>query len=81
MSEAIERLFEAKEFTSRDRVTLDAFLDDLDSGRVRAAEKVDGEWTVNGWVKKGILAGFRMGVLSDVSINDGFRYFDKDTFP
>jgi 2,3,4,5-tetrahydropyridine-2-carboxylate N-succinyltransferase len=32
-------------------------------------------------VKKGILLGFRLGSLSDISINENFRYFDKDTFP
>jgi 2,3,4,5-tetrahydropyridine-2-carboxylate N-succinyltransferase len=36
---------------------------------------------VNSWVKKGILLGFRLGSLSDVSINENFRYFDKDTYP
>ena len=81
MSAIIERLFESQEFTRQDRVILEAFLDDLDSGKVRAAEKMGGKWKVNRWVKKGILTGFRMGVLSDVSINKDFRYFDKDTFP
>jgi len=37
---------------------------------------------VNGWVKKGILLGFRMGSLVDVSI-DAYRqpWFDKATYP
>jgi 2,3,4,5-tetrahydropyridine-2-carboxylate N-succinyltransferase len=33
----------------------------LDAGKVRAAEKVDGRWRVNVWVKQGILLGFRIG--------------------
>ncbi len=37
------------------------FRDALTAGRVRAAEKVDGRWTVRPWVKRGILLGFRMG--------------------
>jgi 2,3,4,5-tetrahydropyridine-2-carboxylate N-succinyltransferase len=53
----------------------------LNAGKVRAAEKIDGVWRVNSWVKKGILFGFRIGRLSDVSINESFRYFDKDTYP
>lgn len=53
----------------------------LNTGRIRAAEKVAGTWRVNLWVKKGILLGFRLGKLIDVSIDDNFRYFDKDTYP
>ena len=34
---------------------------DLESGKVRVAEKVDGEWKVNSWVKEVILSGFRLG--------------------
>ncbi len=53
----------------------------LNRGEIRAAESVDGQWRVNHWVKKGILIGFRLGLLADVSINKEFRYFDKNTFP
>jgi 2,3,4,5-tetrahydropyridine-2,6-dicarboxylate N-succinyltransferase len=53
----------------------------LNRGEIRAASNVDGEWSVNHWVKKGILLGFRLGELVDVSINNQFRYFDKSTFP
>jgi 2,3,4,5-tetrahydropyridine-2-carboxylate N-succinyltransferase len=81
MPEPIEDLFEKTEFTAEDRKVLESFLDDLDSGRVRAAVRVEGRWQVNSWVKKGILVGFRMGVLSDQSIDESFRYFDKDTYP
>jgi 2,3,4,5-tetrahydropyridine-2-carboxylate N-succinyltransferase len=53
----------------------------LNRGEIRAAHKVDGRWQVNHWVKKGILLGFRLGELSDVSINKQFRFFDKNTYP
>jgi 2,3,4,5-tetrahydropyridine-2-carboxylate N-succinyltransferase len=53
----------------------------LNKGEIRAAEQRNGQWQVNKWVKQGILLGFRLGVLSDVSINASFRYFDKDTYP
>src|SRR5579863_1519325 len=53
----------------------------LNSGTIRAAEKQGGEWRVNTWVKRGILLGFRLGKLRDVSINDQFRFFDKHTYP
>lgn len=53
----------------------------LNRGDIRAAEKVDGAWKVHHWVKKGIVLGFRLGVLEDVSIDARFRYFDKSTYP
>ena len=53
---------------------------DLESGKVRVAEKIEGEWKVNSWVKEVILSGFRLGKLTDMS--DGqFSFFDKDTIP
>jgi len=53
----------------------------LNTGEIRAAEKIGEVWKVNEWVKKGILIGFRLGQLSDMSIDGRFRYFDKDTYP
>jgi 2,3,4,5-tetrahydropyridine-2-carboxylate N-succinyltransferase len=37
---------------------LDDFLDALEAGEVRAAEKAGGEWTANEWVKRGVLLNF-----------------------
>ncbi len=54
----------------------------LNRGEVRAAERAPGgEWRVNSWVKRGILLGFRMGVLVDMSAGESLRFFDKDTYP
>jgi 2,3,4,5-tetrahydropyridine-2-carboxylate N-succinyltransferase len=58
----------------------------LNNGDIRAASPSLNEgnkfgWIVNDWVKKGILLGFRLGELTDVSINDHFKYFDKSTYP
>jgi 2,3,4,5-tetrahydropyridine-2-carboxylate N-succinyltransferase len=53
----------------------------LNRGEIRAAQKIRGEWHVNQWVKKGILLGFKLGELADVSINSQFRFFDKHTYP
>ena len=53
----------------------------LNAGSIRAAEKEDGRWVVRRWVKQGILLGFKIGALSRVLAESGFRFFDKDTFP
>ena len=52
----------------------------LESGQLRVAEKKDGAWQVNKWVKEVILAGFRLGAVTDMSQGQ-FPFFDKDTFP
>ena len=56
------------------------FRDALTQGKIRAAEKVDGRWVVNTWVKHGILLGFRLGELVEMG-GWGLSFVDKDTFP
>lgn len=74
---------EAGTFTKKDFALFDEFKAALNRGEVRAAERdEDNSWRVNAWVKRGILAGFRMGTLADMSPPDGSLYFfDKDTYP
>ena len=55
-------------------------MDALEAGTVRVAEKVDGKWRVNAWVKETILAGFKLGIIRDMSQGQ-FSFCDKDTFP
>lgn len=57
------------------------FKDQLNNGSIRIAEKQGNDWIVHDWVKKGVLLGFRIGSLKDYSVNDQFKYFDKDTYP
>ena len=39
-------------------------------------------WRANAWVKKGILLGFRMGAIVDMSIDAARQpFFDKSTYP
>jgi 2,3,4,5-tetrahydropyridine-2,6-dicarboxylate N-succinyltransferase len=52
----------------------------LERGEIRAAEKINGEWKVNIWVKEAIMLGFRIGVLTEMS-SMTFPFFDKDTLP
>ena len=53
-----------------------AALTELDEGRLRVAEKVNGEWITHQWLKKAVLLSFR---LEDNQLIDGgpMRYFDK----
>jgi 2,3,4,5-tetrahydropyridine-2-carboxylate N-succinyltransferase len=65
-----------------ERSLFSEFRSALSGGQVRAAERgADGTWRANTWVKQGILLGFRMGALRDMSADGTFRFFDKDTYP
>jgi 2,3,4,5-tetrahydropyridine-2-carboxylate N-succinyltransferase len=84
LREEIEALAErsGSEFTVTDRALFDEFKTQLNRGAIRAAERQpDGSWSVNTWVKQGILLGFRMGQLIDMSSSPPLRFFDKDTYP
>jgi 2,3,4,5-tetrahydropyridine-2-carboxylate N-succinyltransferase len=69
------------EFSSAERGVFDEFKLALNRGEIRAAERdVGGAWRVNSWVKQGILLGFRMGQLVDMSASSVLRFFDKETY-
>jgi 2,3,4,5-tetrahydropyridine-2-carboxylate N-succinyltransferase len=78
----IEAAFEARaEITpssiSRElRIALDECLELLDSGAARVAERRDGRWQVNDWLKKAVLLYFR---ANDNRLIEGghTRFFDK----
>ncbi|UZJ40136.1 2,3,4,5-tetrahydropyridine-2,6-dicarboxylate N-succinyltransferase [Prosthecochloris sp. SCSIO W1102] len=57
----------------------------LNEGKARAAEKKDGCWQANSWVKQGILLGMKLGLLqeSTIAFPDGrnWTFVDKDTYP
>ena len=64
--------------------TVTALLGALERGEVRAAERgEDGVWRAVAWVKQGILLGFRVGHVVDMSLGgkSSFRFFDKHLYP
>src|SRR5947199_7102703 len=83
LKSAIERLAAARA-VERDAEARNVFLDfreQLTQGRIRAADKINGEWRVNIWVKQGILLGFRIGEHTETGADAGLSFVDKDTFP
>jgi 2,3,4,5-tetrahydropyridine-2-carboxylate N-succinyltransferase len=66
---------------------VDALLGALERGTARAAERgPDGTWRAVPWVKRGILLGFRVGRIVEMSIGGHhgeprFAFFDKHTYP
>ena len=83
----IEVLFERQpgEFVEKDRRLFQKFKEALNEGEIRAAEPdaaAPSGWRVNAWVKKGILLGFRMGAIVDMSVDVSRQpFFDKSTYP
>jgi 2,3,4,5-tetrahydropyridine-2-carboxylate N-succinyltransferase len=65
---------------------VETLLDALERGEVRAAEKGDdGVWRAVAWVKRGILLGFRVGRVVEMSIGGHhgeprFAFFDKHVY-
>ena len=86
-SAAIENLFDNKPDTYCEQhfELFGRFRDALNAGLVRAAEPDSASptgWRVNAWVKKGILLGFRIGGIVDMSVNSTRQpFFDKSTYP
>jgi 2,3,4,5-tetrahydropyridine-2-carboxylate N-succinyltransferase len=83
----IEQLYDHRPaaYTSEHFQLFAAFKNALNQGSVRAAQPDPSSptgWRVNAWVKKGILLGFRMGGIADMSIDPTRQPFlDKSTYP
>lgn len=51
-------------------------IEELDRGRLRVAEKIDGEWVTHQWLKKAVLLSFR--IEDNAFVKGGYtNYFDK----
>jgi 2,3,4,5-tetrahydropyridine-2-carboxylate N-succinyltransferase len=60
------------------RDAIEAALDLLDGGKARVAEKIDGKWQVNQWLKKAVLLSFRINDMAPISgAPGGASWFDK----
>ena len=87
MRAEIEKVFDEKpeKYTEGHFQLFQSFKTALNAGTIRAAEPDAGApsgWRVNGWVKKGILLGFRMGAIVDMSVSANRQpFFDKATYP
>ncbi|MFL6721261.1 MAG: 2,3,4,5-tetrahydropyridine-2,6-dicarboxylate N-succinyltransferase [Sphingomonas sp.] len=50
----------------------------LDTGHARVAEKIDGEWRVNQWLKKAVLLSFRLNPMQAIAGGPGgAHWWDK----
>ena len=78
----IEEAFERRaDITPRNvdaqlKETINTVIEYLDQGKLRVAEKTNGQWVTNQWIKKAVLLSFR--IEDNAFIKGGFtNYFDK----
>ena len=89
LAATIDQAFETRAELSPDnapadvRAAVDRVIAELDAGRLRVAEKVDGVWTTRQWVKKAVLLSFRLADNTPMQFDaaDGhampFAFYDK----
>ena len=79
---AIERLADSPDPDRAEaRAVVGELLTALERGEVRAVEPGKAGWTVQRWVKRGILLGFRIGENVVSRAGSVFHFRDRDTFP
>ncbi len=76
MSSLIGRAYAGEIDPEEARDTVLAMIADLDAGRVRVAEKIDGEWTVNDEAKQAILLYFKLSEMETFEVGP-FEFHDK----
>jgi 2,3,4,5-tetrahydropyridine-2,6-dicarboxylate N-succinyltransferase len=87
LQDQIESLFDAPPaaYSAEHHSLFLSFKKALNRGEVRAAEPDSASpagWRTNPWVKKGILLGFRMGSIVNMSVDSSkLPFFDKSTYP
>src|SRR2546422_10226694 len=85
LREQIEKLAarEGGEYSDEDFALFGEFKALLNRGEIRAAERhADGKWQTNTWVKLGILLGFRMGSIVEMTPSGAsLQFLDKNTYP
>src|ERR1041385_6561177 len=85
LQEQIEDLSarEGGNYSDADLALFNDFKAALNRGGVRAAERdADGQWRTNAWVKRGILLGFRMGAIIEMTPSGApLQFLDKSTYP
>jgi 2,3,4,5-tetrahydropyridine-2-carboxylate N-succinyltransferase len=74
---------EGSNYSDEDFALFNEFKAALNRGEVRAAERDEsGKWQTNAWVKRGILLGFRMGSIIEMTPTGApLQFLDKNTYP
>jgi 2,3,4,5-tetrahydropyridine-2,6-dicarboxylate N-succinyltransferase len=83
LQETVEKAWDNRDaltFSTKGEVrdAVETALNLLDTGEARVAEKINGEWTVNQWLKKAVLLSFRLNDMQTIPGGPaGSFYWDK----
>jgi 2,3,4,5-tetrahydropyridine-2,6-dicarboxylate N-succinyltransferase len=58
------------------KAAVDAVISDLNKGRARVAEKINGQWVTHQWLKKAVLLSFRLADNAPMQAGD-LGFYDK----
>ena len=76
---AFENINDINSSSSSDIISaIESTINDIDNGSIRVAEKINGEWIINQWIKKAILLYFRINNMKLISGSPGnSNWWDK----
>jgi len=82
MEKIIQQAWEERDAITSSSTEIVALVDEilnlLDAGKIRVAEKKNGEWIVNEWIKKAILLSFRINSMKIIEGGaGGAKWYDK----
>lgn len=74
----IEAAWDNRELLQEEKTkeAIRAVMNALDAGELRCAEKVQGEWVVNDWVKKAVVLNFPIAKMETIEVGP-FEFHDK----
>lgn len=78
MREIIEAAWENRELLKEENTikTIEAVIEEIDKGRLRTAEPIEGKWQVNEWVKKAVVLYFPIRKMEKIEVGP-FEFHDK----
>jgi 2,3,4,5-tetrahydropyridine-2-carboxylate N-succinyltransferase len=78
MRKIIEKAWDNRELLKDAEVqkTIEAVIEEIDKGRLRVAEPIDGGWQVNEWVKKAVVMYFPIRKMETIEVGP-FEFHDK----
>lgn len=78
LERVVREAYRDRELLKQDaaRSAVETVIGRLDRGELRVAEKADGEWRVNAWVKEAILLYFALRPLEPIEAGD-LHFYDK----
>lgn len=74
--ELIEAAYADLNLLAKAKQAVERTIAGLDAGEIRVAEKLEGTWTVNGWVKEAISLYFRIAEIGPIDAGD-IQFYDK----